>query len=496
MDALKKTFTGKRSSSETEGRAARGEAATASTSQRAAAEVQQQFKELTLSPAQREGKEPVFEGRVTEGDPNNVGHVITTAGGSGPSKQVIRYLTERVVGNGSFGVVFQAKCIETGETVAIKKVLQDKRFKNRELQIIRMMSHSNIVQLKHCFYTTTEKDEVGGGSGQEDCMHSSSAVEGSVSKRRRARRVSSNMARGTCSSLRLSVPICPTPTPCQHGSSRLPSRLPPPAQVYLNLVLEYVPDTVYRINKHYTKNEQRMPIILVKLYTYQMLRALAHIHSVGVCHRDIKPQNLLVNINTHALKLCDFGSAKTLVRGEPNISYICSRYYRAPELIFGATDYTCAIDVWSVGCVMAELLLGSPLFPGESGVDQLVEIIKVLGTPSREEIHAMNPNYTEFKFPQIKAHPWSKVFSKRMPADAVDLVSKLLVYSPTQRSTALEAMRHSFFDELRDPACRLPNGRPLPPLFNWLPNELAQASPELYAALQPRAAGAAASAPL
>lgn len=116
------------------------------------------------------------------------------------------------------------------------------------------------------------------------------------------------------------------------------------------------------------------------------------------------------------------GSMQVLVRGEPNISYICSRYYRAPELIFGATDYTTAIDVWSVGCVVAELLLGQPLFPGESGVDQLVEIIKVLGTPSREEIHAMNPNYTEFKFPQIKAHPWTKVFSKRMPPDAVDLV--------------------------------------------------------------------------
>ena len=65
------------------------------------------------------------------------------------------------------------------------------------------------------------------------------------------------------------------------------------------------------------------------------------------------------------------------MKGEPNISYICSRYYRAPELIFGATDYTAAIDMWSVGCVMAELLLGQPLFPGESGVDQLVEIIKV-----------------------------------------------------------------------------------------------------------------------
>lgn len=69
--------------------------------------------------------------------------------------------------------------------------------------------------------------------------------------------------------------------------------------------------------------------------------------------------------------------AQVLVKGEPNISYICSRYYRAPELIFGATDYTTAIDLWSVGCVMAELLLGQPLFPGESGVDQLVEIIKV-----------------------------------------------------------------------------------------------------------------------
>ena len=72
------------------------------------------------------------------------------------------------------------------------------------------------------------------------------------------------------------------------------------------------------------------------------------------------------------------------MKGEVNVSYICSRYYRAPELIFGATDYSPAIDVWSAGCVVAELLLGQPLFPGESGVDQLVEIIKVLGTPTRD----------------------------------------------------------------------------------------------------------------
>merc|ERR1719243_562072 len=148
--------------------------------------------------------------------------------------------------------------------------------------------------------------------------------------------------------------------------------------------------------------KQAVPSIFVKLYSYQICRSCAYIHAVGICHRDIKPQNLLIDGRSHALKLCDFGSAKRLVKGEPNVSYICSRYYRAPELIFGSTEYTTAIDIWSSGCVFAELLLGAPLFPGDSGVDQLVEIIKVLGTPSREDIREMNASYTEFKFPQIR----------------------------------------------------------------------------------------------
>lgn len=111
-------------------------------------------------------------------------------------------------------------------------------------------------------------------------------------------------------------------------------------EVFLNLVLEYVPETVYRASRHYAKLKQTMPMLLIKLYMYQLLRSLAYIHSIGICHRDIKPQNLLLNPATGVLKLCDFGSAKILVAGEPNVSYICSRYYRAPELIFGATNYT------------------------------------------------------------------------------------------------------------------------------------------------------------
>ncbi|KAG4384497.1 hypothetical protein GLYMA_13G289800v4 [Glycine max] len=218
---------------------------------------------------------------------------------------------------------------------------------------------------------------------------------------------------------------------------------------------------------------------------FQIFRGLAYIHTVpGICHRDVKPQNLLVDPLTHQVKLCDFGSAKVLVEGESNISYICSRYYRAPELIFGATEYTTSVDIWSAGCVLAELLLGQPLFPGENQVDQLVEIIKILGTPTREEIRCMNPNYTDFRFPHIKAHPWHKVFHKRMPPEAIDLASRLLQYSPKLRYSAVEAMAHPFFEELREPNARLPNGRSLPPLFNFK-KELDGAPPELLPKLIP-----------
>lgn len=156
------------------------------------------------------------------------------------------------------------------------------------------------------------------------------------------------------------------------------------------------------------------------------------------CCSDIKPHNLLVDPVRHVLKLCDFGSAKAFVKGEPNVAYICSRFYRAPELVFGATDYTTAIDVWSSGCVFAELLIGSPIFPGSSGVDQLVEIIKVLGTPTKDELRYMNPSYQEFKYPVIAARPWTSIFRPSTAPDAIDLVSKMLLYIPEKRLKSIE----------------------------------------------------------
>ena len=91
---------------------------------------------------------------------------------------------------------------------------------------------------------------------------------------------------------------------------------------------------------------------------------------------------------------------------------VCRQHYiylSSPSLSLSSSSLSSSADIWSAGCVFAELLLGQPIFPGDSGVDQLVEIIKVLGTPTKEQIRQMNSNYTEFKFPQIKAHPWNKV---------------------------------------------------------------------------------------
>ncbi|XP_052889055.1 protein kinase shaggy [Anopheles moucheti] len=355
-------------------------------------------------------------------DGSKVTTVVATPGQGPDRPQEVSYTDTKIIGNGSFGVVFQAKLCDTGELVAIKKVLQDKRFKNRELQIMRRLEHCNIVKLKYFFYSSGEKKD----------------------------------------------------------------------EVYLNLVLEYIPETVYKVARHYAKNKLTIPINYIRIYMYQLFRSLAYIHSLGICHRDIKPQNLLLNPETAVLKLCDFGSAKQLLDGEPNVSYICSRYYRAPELIFGAINYTTKIDVWSAGCVLAELLLGQPIFPGDSGVDQLVEIIKVLGTPTREQIKEMNPNYTEFKFPQIKSHPWQKVFRTRTPPEAIALVSRLLEYTPGTRITPMQACAHPFFNELREGSKYLPNGREFPPLFNFTEQELA-IQPSLNLILRPRNQNEAAS---
>ncbi|AAK39667.1 putative protein kinase (nucleomorph) [Guillardia theta] len=311
----------------------------------------------------------------------------------------------RVVGSGSFGVVFQAKCRSNEETVAIKKVFQDDRYENREVEIMSMLVHSNILDLKHCF----------------------------------------NFSEGN--------------------------------DLYYNLELEFFAENIHRVCQHYSNHKQTLPTIYVKLYMYQVLRALGYLHSMGICHRDIKPQNLLIDPATQHLKLGDFGSAKLLTLNEPSISYICSRYYRAPELLLGAIDYTNSIDMWSVGCVMGELVIGFPFFRGESGTDQLVEIIKVLGTPTKAQVRAMNNDYLEFQFPRLSSHPWENVFhGKHLEPEAIDLIHKMLDYLPSRRITAIKAISHPFFKQLKIKGAKLPNSKNLPLLFDFSKKEFEYSS--------------------
>ena len=293
-----------------------------------------------------------------------------------------KYTALQIIGNGAFGIVYKAKNEETNEIIAIKRVFQDKRYQNRELEIMKQLNHPNAIRLKNYFYTHGEKNE---------------------------------------------------------------------NDIYLNCVMDYLPETLSKEIRHNYKNKTQLDFFLVKLYAYQMLKSLEYIHSIGICHRDIKPQNILLNKETNKIEICDFGSAKKLIPGKTSVAYICSRYYRAPELIFGATQYTNQIDIWSIGCVIAELILGRPLFPGESPSDQLVEIIKILGTPSKEDIMSMNPQYKEHKFPDIKPTPWEKVFrNRKTPEFFLDLIDKLLMYNPEKRLSPSQAIQHQFFDELRE----------------------------------------------
>ena len=288
-----------------------------------------------------------------------------------------------ILGKGTFGLVYRAKEEKTEELFAIKRVFQDKKYKNRELDILKEMNHPNIIHLKHYFYTKVEK------SGKEP-------------------------------------------------------------EIYLNCVMDYFPQTLSRILVTNYQSRKQLDPFISKLYAYQMLLSLKYLHSKGIAHRDIKPQNILVNLKNNAIKICDFGSAKKLEPGQKSISYICSRFYRAPELIFGATDYTSQIDVWSMGCVIAELVLGRPIFPGATTSDQLVEIIKILGTPTKDDICGMNPQFKDHKFPEIKSIPLEKIFKNReIPEFFLDLISKLLVYNPTKRFTAEKALEHTYFDEIK-----------------------------------------------
>lgn len=187
---------------------------------------------------------------------------------------------------------------------------------------------------------------------------------------------------------------------------------------------------------------------LVKSYMYQMMRGIAYCHSHRIMHRDLKPQNLLIDVSGY-LKLGDFGLARAFsIPLRPYSHEVVTLWYRAPEVLLNDPRYSTPIDVWSAGTIFAEMLTKRPLFPGDSEIDELYRIFQVMGTPDETVWPGVTSlEYWRASFPKWKKQPWSTTFP-HVSADALDLLSKMLVYDPSQRITAKDSLSHPYFADL------------------------------------------------
>lgn len=196
-------------------------------------------------------------------------------------------------------------------------------------------------------------------------------------------------------------------------------------------------------------------------FIYQTLCGLKYIHSASVLHRDLKPGNLLVNADCE-LKICDFGLARGF-ETDPTLAgahnqgfmteYVATRWYRAPEIMLSFQNYTTAIDMWSVGCILAELLGGKPIFKGRDYVDQLNQILHYLGTPPEETLRRVgSPRAQDYirSLPHQAGIPFSTLFPGANP-QGLDLLSKLLTFDPAKRITCNQALHHPYLSVWFDP---------------------------------------------
>ncbi|XP_054878167.1 cyclin-dependent kinase 20 isoform X2 [Poeciliopsis prolifica] len=272
------------------------------------------------------------------------------------------------IGEGAHGIVFQAKHIETGETVALKKVALRKLedgIPNQAVREIKALQeiedNQHVVKLKDFF---------------------------------------------------------------PHGTGFV-------------LVFDFMLSDLSEV----IKNSQRpLTPAQVKGYMMMLLKGVAFLHQNSIMHRDLKPANLLISSSGH-LKVADFGLARLFSdQGERLYSHqVATRWYRAPELLYGARKYDEGVDLWAVGCIFGELLNSSPLFPGENDIEQLCCVLRVLGTPTRESWPEMVelPDYNKITFKENPAIPLEEVVPDTCP-QAVDLLRRFLVYPSRRRCSATQ----------------------------------------------------------
>eukprot|EP01132_Coremiostelium_polycephalum_P003227 gene3227-4040_t len=213
----------------------------------------------------------------------------------------------------------------------------------------------------------------------------------------------------------------------------------------LTLVFEYLDQD---LKKYLDECGGEISKTTIRSFLFQLLKGVAFCHDHRVLHRDLKPQNLLIN-RKGELKLADFGLARAF--GIPVRTYsheVVTLWYRAPDVLMGSRKYSTPIDIWSAGCIFAEMASGRPLFPGSGTSDQLFRIFKILGTPN-EEIWPSIVELPEYKpdFPVHPAHPLSSIVHG-LDEKGLNLLSRMLQYDPNQRITAANALKHPYFEGL------------------------------------------------
>ncbi|XP_028254897.1 mitogen-activated protein kinase 15 isoform X2 [Parambassis ranga] len=214
------------------------------------------------------------------------------------------------------------------------------------------------------------------------------------------------------------------------------------------LIFEYMDTDLHAVIKKGTLLKD----IHKRYVMYQLFKAIKYLHSGNVIHRDQKPSNVLLDTDC-VIKLCDFGLARSLNQiqedsGNPALTeYVATRWYRAPEILLGSTRYTKGVDMWSLGCILGEMLLGKALFPGTSTLNQIEKIMSAIPQPSPEDVLAIKSEYGSSVIqrmllkPQV---PLEDLLQPSVPPDALDLLRGLLVFNPDKRLTAEQALQHPY----------------------------------------------------
>ncbi|KAK9504132.1 hypothetical protein O3M35_010535 [Rhynocoris fuscipes] len=243
-------------------------------------------------------------------------------------------------------------------------------------------------------------------------------------------------------------------------------------KTWIHLIFEGVHQTLRDLMHEY--RSQSIHPTYIKAYLFQLFRALGYLHSNNICHRDVKPENILVDTQNKLLKLANFRHGKVLDDGVG--SYCCAgtTVYKSPEIILFSPRYNLLTDMWSAGCVMGELLNDNePLIEGENLNEVFVSIQKLLGSPTCEDLKELGVphDYIHCVIPK-KIYPTIKLRLRNVNEEDLNFLKELLQYCPSKRPTAYSVFHRKFFSKLRDPTLRFPDGTVIPNFFEFTDQEL------------------------